>query len=507
MRIFPGNLALLVGCLNVASVSADMMDRLRPEKLAAVHDAIEALKTRRREVGLSSGYRDVRALLHVHSAFSHDSRGAIEEILAAANDAGVRVIMFSEHPAGSYDYFVDGHRGLKDGVLLIPGAETGGFLAFPRQSIQDEKTDTSQAFADLVRSTGGLVFLCHLEERMDWNIANLTGTEIYNTHADVKDETRFLAALRSPLTMFSLVGAVKQYPQEVFGALLDYPADYLKRYDQLCQQARHTGVAGNDSHHNQAFRAKILDSGELLVEDALGKTIAKLDPQKLPPLKLLTAGKKPGDLLLDLDLDPYVRSFRHVSTHLLLTEVSEASVRQALVDGRAYVAFDWIADPTGFVYRAERDAENWPIGSEISFAEDLHLRAEAPLEARFKLLRDGAVVLDESGPAIDFKVDKPPGRRRSTLDSYQSALRTREKVRAFRGPKLLRFSTPLVLIAHPSPSFSAISSPLPIGTVTENNCGCDFTRARNSCSSLACEMALSAINNPPVRSFGNTSSR
>ena len=43
--------------------------------------------------------------------------------------------------------------------------------------------------------------MCHLEERMDWDIAGLTGTEIYNTHADFKDETKFLAALRSPLTL------------------------------------------------------------------------------------------------------------------------------------------------------------------------------------------------------------------------------------------------------------------------------------------------------------------
>src|SRR6185312_4986832 len=107
----------------------------------------------------------------------------------------------------------------------------------------------------------------------------------YNTHADLKKQTRLVAALRSPLTMFSLMGAVKQYPQEVFGSLLDYPADYLKRYDQLCQLARHTGVAGNDSHHNQAYRAKIIDDGKVLVEDALGEKIAVLDPEKIAALK------------------------------------------------------------------------------------------------------------------------------------------------------------------------------------------------------------------------------
>jgi hypothetical protein len=384
-----------------------MIERLRPEKLRAVHEAIENLKTRRREVRLASNYQDVRTLLHVHSAFSHDSRGTIEEIVAAAKEAGVRVILFSEHPASGYDYFLDGHRGLNDGVLLIPGAETGGFLAFPRQSIQNLKTDSPQAFANLVRSSGGLVFLCHLEERVDWDIANMNGTEIYNTHADVKDETRFVASLRSPLVLLSLKRMVDQYPQEVFGALLDYPADYLKRYDQLCQRAPHTGIAGNDSHHNQGYRAKITDGGDVLVEDVLATRIAELDPTLVPPLKLLTAGKKPGDLIFELDLDPYVRSFRHVSTHLLLSEINEDHVRQALASGRAYVAFDWLADPTGFVYRADRGALNWDVGSQVTFANDLYLRAEAPLEARFKLVRDGQIALEQDGTGFEFRVDKP----------------------------------------------------------------------------------------------------
>jgi hypothetical protein len=384
-----------------------MVERLRPEKLKAAHDAIEALKSQRREVALKSGYDDVRTLLHVHSAFSHDSRGTIEEIVAAAKETGVRVIMFSEHPASHYNYFLDGHRGEKQGVLLIPGAETEGYLAYPRRSIEDQKTDTPQGFADLVRATGGQIFLCHLEERMDWEIAGLTGTEIYNTHADFKEETRFIEALRSPLTLLSLVAAVKHYPQEVFGALHDYPTDYLKRYDELCQKARHTGVSANDAHHNQAYRAKVLDDGKVLLEDALGTRLATLDVEKFPPIKLLTASRKPGELLFELDLDPYARSFRHVSTHLLLNEVNENSVRQALADGRAYVAFDWLADPTGFVYRADQDNDTWPIGSEVPFTGGLRLRAEAPLEGRFKLIRNGETVLDKTGVGFDFLVNEP----------------------------------------------------------------------------------------------------
>jgi hypothetical protein len=385
----------------------DAMERMGIDKLRATHDKVESLKSQMRKVELPSGYDDVRSLLHVHSAFSHDSRGTIEEILAAAKKVGVRVIMFTEHPASHYDYIVDGHQGLKEGVLLIPGAETGGFLAYPKTPIQDKKTSGNQEFSDLVRGTNGLIFLCHLEERMDWEIGGLTGTEIYNTHADFKEETKFIAALHNPFTLFSLSSAVKQYPQEMFAALQDYPADYLKRWDQLCLKARHTGVSANDAHHNQAFHAKITDEGKVLLEDALGKKLAQLDPEKVLPLKAIVAGKKPGDAVLELDLDPYERSFRHVSTHLLMHELTSENVWEALQAGRAYVAFDWIADPSGFVFRADRGSESWAMGSEVPGAANLRLRAEAPLDANFKLLRNGEVIHEQAGHAIDFPVDKP----------------------------------------------------------------------------------------------------
>lgn len=395
----------LVGAF-ASSASADALERMRLEKLRATHERIEALKNERREVTLASGYQDVRALLHVHSAFSHDSRGTIEEIVGAAKEVGARVIMFTEHPASHYDYVDDGHHGIRDGVLLIPGAETGGFLAYPKRSIQKETTKGPQELADLVRSTDGLVFLCHLEERMDWNIDGLTGNEIYNTHADFKDETKFIAALRSPLTLFALPALVKQYPQEVFGALLDYPADYLARWDELCAKARHTGVSANDAHHNQAFRGRISEDGKIVLQDALDKKLAELDPEKIALLKPLVGNKQPGDVIFELDLDPYARSFRHVSTHLLLDEVTPEDVWEALGASRAYVAFDWIADPTGFVYQAVCGDKTWPMGAEVPLAEGLRLRAEAPLAGQFKLLRDGKVIVDQQAGALDVALEE-----------------------------------------------------------------------------------------------------
>lgn len=407
MKRLPSSLVLVTILLLPRLATADAIERLSLERLRATHEKVLALAKERKPVTLDSGYQDYRALLHVHSAFSHDSRGTIDEIRAAAKATGVRVILFSEHPADHYDYFTDGHRGEKDGLLLIPGAETGGFLAYPRRSLKADKTNTPQEFADVVRRDDGMIFLCHLEERLDWDIAGLTGSEIYNTHADVKDELRFLALLRSPLGLLQVTPAVKQYPQETFAALQDYPAAYLKRWDELCQKARLTGVSANDAHHNQGFRGLLTLEGKIQLEDRLGKKLLTLDPAKLPPLKSLAEGHKPGEAVFELDLDPYERSFRHVSTHLLMHELTEKSVWDALQSGRAYVAFDWMADPTGFVFRADRGNATFPMGSEVPGAAGLKLRAMAPLPGTIKLLRDGKEVSRTESDTLDTTIDEP----------------------------------------------------------------------------------------------------
>src|SRR5262245_17321899 len=105
-------LAVYLLMARAPSVRGDALERVGLEKLRATHERIEQLRRELKPVSLRSGYDDVRALLHVHSAFSHDSRGTIDEIVAAAHQAGVRAILFSEHPASHYDYVKDGHSGL-----------------------------------------------------------------------------------------------------------------------------------------------------------------------------------------------------------------------------------------------------------------------------------------------------------------------------------------------------------------------------------------------------------
>src|SRR6516165_1776991 len=98
-------LLMLLGPLAivVSSARSDALAKLQSDKLAAVHHAIESLRTERQILARPGPYKDYRANLHVHSKWSHDSRGAIEEIVAAAKAVGTSVLMFTEHPADSYD--------------------------------------------------------------------------------------------------------------------------------------------------------------------------------------------------------------------------------------------------------------------------------------------------------------------------------------------------------------------------------------------------------------------
>jgi hypothetical protein len=386
---------------------ADALAKLKADKLEAVHKAIEALRSERRILSRAGPFQDYRANLHVHSALSHDSRGTIEEIVAAAKATGTRVLMFTEHPADHYDYFKDGHQGFKDGVLLIPGAETKGFLVYPTQSFRGLDAGPPQEFCDLVRSRGGLVFLSHLEERMDWGIHGLSGTEIYNTHADFKDEKNLISALRNPLWIYQSYDLFRQYPQEAFSALLDYPADYLRKWDQLCEKAPHTGIAANDAHQNIGLVIRLIEGDKARFEDALGKKLVEIDAGAIPALQPLRQGKKPGDILFQLRLDPYENSLRHVGTHLLLTELSEKAVWDALEAGRAFVAFDWIADATGFDFAALSASRRYEMGSRPSLANDLRLQVQAPLPCQWKLIRNGKLLTEVSGRKLEIPVAEP----------------------------------------------------------------------------------------------------
>jgi hypothetical protein len=385
-----GSLGLVAVLGFCGGLRADALDRMTAEKLAAVRASVAEWAKQRQEVPRPGPWKEYRTNLHVHSAFSHDSRGKIEDIVASARKAGTQVLMFTEHPAAHYDFVKDGHQGMRDGVLMIPGAEEAGLLAYPLTPVP--KATGTLEMANLVKRTGGLSFLAHLEERMDVEGPDLAGVEIYNIHALFKEQKRLVSSMKNPIWLANAAKMINQYPQEAYSTLHDYPANYLKRFDELCQKRPHTGVSANDAHQNIGL---VLRLGEKLLE---------IDRLVAGAVAKIPADAKPGDVVLRLQLDRYENALRHAATHLLMREQTREQVWDALENGRAFVGFDWMADTTGFQFAAFACYQRHELGAKIPLENGLKLVGKAPLGGDWKIIRNGQVIKEHTGVDLDMPV-------------------------------------------------------------------------------------------------------
>jgi hypothetical protein len=136
----------------------------------------------------------------------------------------------------------------------------------------------------------------------------------------------------------------------------------------------------------------------------------KLKAGSRPGIKEMTKGRKPGDILARVDIDPYERSFWDCSTHVLAPKLDEPTLRAALKAGHAYVAFDWMCEATGFRFEA-LDADGKPagiMGDELKHADGLKFRAQFPLACQTRLLRNGVQVAETAGQdRAEFLVTEP----------------------------------------------------------------------------------------------------
>ena len=377
------------------------LERLAPERLKATHDDVDKLKREWKAVPPVKGLVDYRCILHAHADDSTHTGGTLKEMLADAKKAGVHCILLSDHYRPPSDFIDDRWRGLKDGVLFIPGSEVRGFLVHPMKSILNRMELKGPDFIETVTDGDGLIFLSHLEERRDHPVEGLTGLEIYNRHWDAKQDKLSLLALGFMLTdpkqLVTLEQSVKDYPDEVFAFQCEHPKLYLDKWDEGLKRKRLTGVAANDCHHNQILTVKMVDDSTVLVgtnvdEDA---KMQRITASLRPGIREMTKGRKSGDILARVDTDPYFRSFRNSSTHVLAPKLDEASIRAAFKAGRAFVAHEWMGDATGFRFESERPTAM--MGDEPKLEAGIKLTARSPLPCLMRLLRDGKEVSRQEG--------------------------------------------------------------------------------------------------------------
>ncbi len=389
------------------------VERLALPRLKAVHEDVLKLRAQRRAMTPTRGLNDYRCILHAHAEDSDHTGGTLPEMLADAKKAGISAILLTDHFRPPRDFIEGRWRGLKDGVLFIPGSEIRGCLLYPETSVLDKMEQPFPELLKVVTTGDGMIFLSHVEERKDHPMDGLTGLEIYNRHWDAKKDMASLIALAMKLTdpqqLAELEEAVRLYPDELLAFQCDYPQVCVDKWDAGTKTLRLTGIAANDCHHNQVFVVKMVDEETVLLGTIVDKDdgMRKITAGSRPGIKEMTKGRKPGDLLARVDLDPYHRSFWNSSTHILAPKLDEPTLRTALKAGHAYVAHDWMCEATGFRFEAlTSDGKTAGImGDEVKYADGMKLSAQFPLACQTRLLRNGTPVSETAGKdRVQFSV-------------------------------------------------------------------------------------------------------
>ena len=348
----------------------------RRYRLRRLHNSIQQLASQRVTPTGESEFVDYQGVIHVHSSLGGHSTGNFAELIAAAKANQLDFVIMTEHPQQDFNtaamtldgpfggvLFVKGNEVVTsngDRLLLIAGADTAGVPG----------SQTTEAVVAIQHAPGRLSIAAYPSESRSWQTSAVDGVEVYNLFTNTREANKLVL-------FFDGLWSYGTYPELMFANFFSRPSENLSRWDEAISagKRRLIATAGNDAHSNIG----------LSVNDASGKQ------------------------WLGIKLDPYERSFRVVRTHVLIKKdqaLSRESLLEAIALGHCYVSFDIFGEAKGFSFTAA-GAEQKILGDEIDFANGLSLKASAPLNSRFMLLRDGSVSDQKSGTSADFPISAP----------------------------------------------------------------------------------------------------
>jgi hypothetical protein len=228
--------------------------------------------------------------------------------------------------------------------------------------------------------------------------------EIYNTHSDVLDEP-----MKKLLAAFLLnIPAARNHLDAAFESFLDYPASFMARYDQVTVEAPFGGLAANDSHKNIAFKLVAMPDGAVEVYDYSSEKVKTLEGMAANVLRAVFGPKgqiTSPTVMIELQLDPYERSMRHVGTFLQIGEINEHTVRQALRTGRIILGFEIIAPLPSVGFWVEKDGKPaGTVGDQIAFQPGLTLRCALPAEADMRIIQNGKPIHEVKADACALPI-------------------------------------------------------------------------------------------------------
>jgi len=366
----------------------------RRYRLRRLRNTIQQLDAQRVGPPAESEFVDYQGVIHVHSSLGGHSTGNFAELIAAAKANQLDFVIMTEHPQQNFDTAAMTLNGAHAGVLFINGNEVATsngdrLLLIPGSSeAVSAGTKTTQEIIDKQRSSGGLSLAAYPAESQSWQTTSVDGVEVYNLFTNTR-------GINPAVMFFDGLWSYGRYPELMFANFFARPTENLKRWDDAMTRSNRKLVAtsGNDAHSNVG----------LSLNDASGKQ------------------------WLGVKLDPYERSFRTVRTHVLIKKdkaLSRESLLEAIALGHCYVSFDIFGNAKGFSFTLNGAGPQKILGDEIEFIQGLSLKAAAPLNARFILLKDGTVLDQRAGITAEFPVsDAGTYRVEAYLDSLPAPVK------------------------------------------------------------------------------------
>lgn len=365
----------------------------RRYRLSRLQNTIQQLASQRVPPSTESEYVDYTGVIHVHSSLGGHSTGNFAELISAAKANQLDFVIMTEHPQQDFDTSAMTLSGVHAGVLFINGNEVttsdgDRLLLIPGPADAGSTIkQTTQGVIDKQRADGGLSLAAYPTESQTWQSTSVDGVEVYNLFTNSR-------RINPVVMFFDGLWSYGRYPGLMFANFFARPTENLKRWDDAISTSsrRLVATAGNDAHSNIGVS----------LNDASGKQ------------------------LLGIKLDPYERSFRTVRTHVLIKQdkgLTRESLLEAMSQGHCYLSFDLFGDAKGFSF-ATAGAGPKIMGDEIVFTPGIHLKAGAPLNCRFALLKNGEMIDQKSGTTADFALSDFGNYRIETyLDSLPTPVR------------------------------------------------------------------------------------
>ncbi|PYQ52512.1 MAG: hypothetical protein DMF78_11100 [Acidobacteria bacterium] len=311
----------------------------------------------------------VRGAPHVHTAFSADATGSVDDVARAARASGLQFVVITDHnsqaalPAAGY----------REGVLVVCGLEKStdaghalvlgtGALPFGLDG------DPVEVARDAVRF-GGFVVAAHPaspDRELRWS-AGWDGIDAIEVLNFGQPGSWPHGAAAVPL--------IGRYALDPGAALLHgfaFSREALERWDRVLGDRPVAGLLGSDAHGG-------LRAGPVMVPAPDHRRIFALASQYLLLAEPLT-----GDAARD--------------TRRLL---------DALREGRGYLGVDALGDASAFSFEATSPGSRAGPGEELPLTGPARLVAESGgvSGARLVLLRDGHAVAE--GARIEYVANQP----------------------------------------------------------------------------------------------------